>query len=199
MNKRKRSLEIGYREKLLRAKGFDYTIFVKPRNFTHHLSSLVRYPKLINDIGRTVDVRRAGENRFAFELQQKRYLGRGTYVISALAKGSISYDEASQQTQVTGFVQPGGRYVILLMIMSLVSLLSLALSFVTILFLPLSLLMLAVMGLHWTYLFADRDDLQQQLAHLVNLTERAERLKDSEINQRSIDIENSQIKSALLK
>lgn len=182
MNKNKRILEIGFRERLLQAKPFDHSIFSSPRDFTRHMSSIVRYPKLINDIGRTVDVSRAGDNRFAFELRQKRYLGRGNYAISARAKGFISYDETSRQTRITGFVKLGGQYVTLLNVMTLFVLLSTGLIFVTILYLPLFLLMSAVIGLHWMYLFADRRDLQEQLDYLVDVTEREARLRDHEID-----------------
>lgn len=198
MTKQKRVPDIGYRERLLGAKGFDYRIFAKPRHFTHHMSSLVCYPKLINDIGRTVDVRRVDDKHLSFELHQKRYLGRGTYIISARARGLISYDEVNEKTQISGFVQIGGRYVILLTFMTIIVLLSLGLLAFTILFLPIALLMLAVIGLHWSYLFADRNDLGQQLAHLVDLTERSERLEDRELIQQNQQIEN-EVESARLE
>jgi hypothetical protein len=182
MNKQKRFAEMGFRENLLQAQAFDHTVLAKPRQFTHHMTRVVRYPKLIYDIGRTVDVRRAGDNRLAFELRQKRYLGRGTYTISARAKGFITYDDERQQTRITGIVHLGGQYVTLLSIMTLFVLVSLTLIFVTLLFLPLALLMLAVLALHWSYLFADRRDLQEQLAHLVDLTERENRLMDRDID-----------------
>lgn len=197
MTKQKHRSEIGYRERLLFAKGFEYSIFAKPRRFTRHMTSVVRYPKLINDIGRTVDVRRVDDKHFSFELRQKRYLGRGTYIISARVKGLISYDEVYEKTHISGLVQIGGRYVSLLTFMSIVVLLSATLSFITILFLPLSLLMFAVIGLHWSYLFVDRDDLEQQLAHLVDLTERSKRLEDSELIQPNQQIEN-EVESAQL-
>ena len=199
MNKNKRVLEIGFRERLLQAKGFDYSIFAKPRHFTRHMSSVVRYPEMINDIGRTVDVRRAGDNHFSFEIRQKRYLGRGTYAISAIAKGLISYDEASQQTRITGYAHIAGQYVALLSFMTSIVLLSLGLLAFTILFLPIALLMLAVLGLHWMYLFIDRRDLQEQLAHLVDLTEREERLADGQTTQHSIELEDIQEESATLQ
>ena len=60
MDKEKRaSSEIRLRERILLAKAFDHTIFAMPREFTRHMTGIVRYPKLINDLGRTVDVRRA--------------------------------------------------------------------------------------------------------------------------------------------
>lgn len=179
MNKRKRLLTIGFRERLLRATSFDHTVVSKPRDFTRHMTTIVRYPKLINDIGRTVDVRRINDNRYAFEIRQKRYLGRGTYAISARAKGFISYDSASQQTSISGHVQLGGQYVTLLGIMTAFVLLSLGIVFVTILFLPLALLMLAVLGLHWLYLRSDQNDLLEQLDHLVDLTKREMRLSET--------------------
>ena len=174
MNKRKRILTIGFRERLLQARGFDHAIFAKPRSFTRHMSSIVRYPELIYGIGRTVDVRRASDNRFSFEVRQKRYLGRGTFAMSAIAKGFINYDEASRQTRVTGYTHIGGQYVALLTVMTTIVFLSLVLIAFTILYLPIALLMLAVLGLHWMYLFVDRRDLQTQLAELVDLTEREE-------------------------
>ena len=181
MDKRKRLLTIGFRERLLQATSFDHTLICKPRDFTRHMTTIVRYPKLINDIGRTVDVRRIDDNRYAFELRQKRYLGRGTYAISARAKGIITYDTASQQTNISGYVQLGGQYLSLLSIMTAFVLISSSIVFVTILFLPLALLMLAVLVLHWLYLRADQRDLQEQIELLVDLTEREMRLKSSEI------------------
>lgn len=181
MDKRKRLLTIGFLERLLQATSFDHTVTCKPRDFTRHMTTIVRYPKLINDIGRTVDVRRIDDNRYAFELRQKRYLGRGTYAISARAKGIIAYDTASQQTNISGYVQLGGQYLSLLSIMTAFVLISSSIVFVTILFLPLALLMLAVLVLHWLYLRADQRDLQEQIELLVDLTEREMRLKSSEI------------------
>lgn len=180
MNKQKRLLTVGLRGRLLQASTFDHTINSKPRDFTRHMTAIVRYPKLINDIGRTVDVRRIDETRFAFELRQKRYLGRGTYAISALAKGFITYDIASQQTNISGYVHLGGQYVALLSIMTAFVLVSIGIVFVTILFLPLAVLMLAVLGLHWVYLKSDQHDLHEQLEYLVDLTEREMRLQDTE-------------------
>jgi len=179
MDKEKRaSSEIRLRERILLAKAFDHTIFAMPREFTRHMTGIVRYPKLINDLGRTVDVRRAWDNRFSFEIRQKRYLGRGTYAISARATGFIDYDEKEHKTRITGIVKLGGQYVTLLNVMTAFVLLSFGLIFVAILYLPLFLLMSAVIGLHWMYLFADRHDLEQQLALLVDLTERELRLKE---------------------
>lgn len=179
MDKIKRSSsEIGFRERLLLAKVFDHTVFALPREFTRHMTDIVRYPKLINDIGRTVDVRRIDDKQFSFEIRQKRYLGRGTYSISARAKGVIDYDESEHKTRISGIVQLGGQYVTLLIIMMLFVLLSLGVVFVTILYLPLFLLMSAVIGLHWIYLLADRRDLEQQLALLVDMTEREHLLKE---------------------
>lgn len=168
MNKRKRSFDIGLREVLLQAQAFNHLVFTNPRIVTHLMSDFVRYPKRINDIGRTVDARRVTDDEISFEVRQKRYLGRSTYAISARAKGVITYDASNDRTQLTGFVQLGGQYVSLLCFMTLVVLLSFGLVFVTILFLPLALLMSAVIVLHWAYLFADQRDLQEQLIQLVD-------------------------------
>ncbi len=184
---------------MLQARGFDHSIFAKPRRFTRHMTSLVRYPKMINDIGRTVDARRTDENHFSFEIRQKRYLGRGTYVMSAIAKGMISYDEASRQTRITGYAHIGGQYVALLSLMTIIVLLSLGLLAFTILFLPVALLMLAVLALHWMYLFVDRRDIEAQLAHLVDLTEREESLTENKTEGQNLHFENIQDESATLQ
>lgn len=179
MSKQKRLPKLSLSEKLLQASAFNHSVFSKPRDITRHMTSIVRYPKLINDIGRTVDVRRIDDNRYAFELRQKRYLGRGTYSISARAKGIIRYDPATQQTSLSGHVQLGGQYMVLLSIMTAFVLISSGIVFVTILFLPLTLLMLAVLSVHWVYLKADQRDLLEQIDYLLDLTERELRLQES--------------------
>lgn len=185
MKKAKRVSAISIRDRLLQAKPFDHTVFTKPRNFTRHMTSIVRYPEKIYDIGRTVDVRRNTEQSFRFEIRQKRYLGRGSFTISSRAKGTITYNPQEDKTRITGFVCLGGQYVVLLTIMTLIVLLSSALMFVTILFVPLALLMSAVISLHWLYLFADRADVQTQLAYLVDVTDRELRLQDPLTEQSS--------------
>ncbi|MGB7339906.1 MAG: hypothetical protein WBC91_13505 [Phototrophicaceae bacterium] len=196
MNKRKRMLEIGLREILLQAQAFDHLVFTKPRTVTRQMSHFVRYPKQINDIGRTVDARRESDHSFSFEVRQKRYLGRGTYAISARAKGFINYNDTHDKTQIVGFVQLGGQYMTLLTIMTLVVLLSFALAFITILFLPLALLMSAVITLHWAYLFADQRDLQEQLIHLVDTIDQETNLATSQAI--SIDDTSAAVVSSLM-
>ncbi|MEO1289426.1 MAG: hypothetical protein AAFV93_16810 [Chloroflexota bacterium] len=201
MKKSKRDISIGFRERLLHAKPFDHTIFTKPRNFTRHMTTIVQYPNRIYDVGRTVDVRRETEQSFIFEIRQKRYLGRGSFAISSCARGTIEYSPSNNQTRITGHVQLGGQYVLLLTIMSLIVLLSYALVLITVLFAPLALLMSAVVGLHWVYLFSDREDVQTQLAHLVDLTDRELRLQGNFADQERPMIEgraeNTQVSSTI--
>lgn len=157
---------------------FDYVLPVKPRGFTHHLSSLVRYPQLINDIGRSVDVRRLDDNRYYFEVRQKRYLGRGTYAISAIAKGEITYHPDSETTVIDGTVEFGKQYSVLLCIMTLFVLLSLPIIFVTPLYIPLALLLLSIIALHWFYLRDDQHDVLYQLDQLVDVIHAETHLQD---------------------
>lgn len=196
MSKQKRLPNLSLVEQLLQAKAFSHSVFSKPRDITRHMTSIVRYPKLINDIGRTVDVRRIDDNHYAFELRQKRYLGRGTYSISARAKGVISYNPSTQQTSLSGHVQLGGQYMILLSIMTMFVLISSSIIFVTILFLPLTLLMLAVLSVHWAYLKADQRDLLEQIDYLRDLTERELRLQKNEPSHH-LPLEQNQAKASL--
>jgi hypothetical protein len=168
MDKPKRHEGIGIRERLLFALPFEFASSQTPRDFTRSLSLLVRYPKLINDLGRSVDSVRLDEGVYAFEIRQKRYLGRGTYAISARAFGIASHDGSDTVTVIQGFVRLGGQYSLLLSSMSLATVLSATMLLFTILFLPLLILMLLVLALHWGYLFADRRDLLNCLDDLVN-------------------------------
>lgn len=171
MNKRKQTEQLSAWHRLLRSATFEHNVRGMPRRFTREMSSIVCYPKLINDIGRTVDVRRQRDNRYAFHIKQKRYLGRGSYAISGHATGTITYDEATDQTYVIGYVRYGGQYAVLLTLMTALVALSLPLVYFTILYLPLALLMLAVLGLHWAYLRADQQDLRSQLAYIVSMAQ----------------------------
>lgn len=167
LTKPKRHESIGIRERLLFALPFEFASFQAPREFTRSLSVLVRYPKLINDLGRSVDSSRLAENAYQFEIRQKRYLGRGNYAISAQAIGTISHDDENNLSVIRGYVRLGGQYTLLLSLMTLSTIASLVMLFFTILFLPLALLMFMVLALHWVYLFSDRRDLLNCLDDLV--------------------------------
>lgn len=167
MDKPKTHKAIGIRERLLFALPFEFAIAEAPREFTRSLSMLVRYPKLINDLGRSVDSRRLDENRYAFEIRQKRYLGRGNYAISARVFGVVERDEESGLSLIHGFVRLGGQYSLLLSLMSLATFASFVMLIFSPLFLPILLLMLLILALHWSYLFADRRDALQSLEKLV--------------------------------
>ncbi|MEL6306969.1 MAG: hypothetical protein AAFR81_18400 [Chloroflexota bacterium] len=179
MNKRKQAEQISAWHRLLRSDTFEHSVSGMPRLFTREMSSIVCYPELINDVGRTVDVRRQSDNRYAFHIKQKRYLGRGSYAISGHAIGTITYDEASDQTHIAGYVRYGGQYAVLLTIMSTFVALSLPLILFTILYLPLALLMLAVLALHWAYLRADQKELLHQLAQTVAVAQANHSLAES--------------------
>jgi hypothetical protein len=180
MTKPKRHEDIGIKEQLLFALPFEFASARAPREFTRSLSQLVRYPKLINDLGRSVDSGRIGEGQYAFEIRQKRYLGRGVYAISARAIGTVRHDEENGLTMIRGYARLGGQYSLLLALMSLATLASLIMLLVTILFLPIIILMALILALHWGYLFADRRDLLHCLDDLVN---EREIQTDYDINQ----------------
>jgi hypothetical protein len=167
LTKPKRHEDIGIKERLLFALPFEFATSQAPRDFTRSLSVLVRYPRLINDLGRSVDSERLNAAAYRFEIRQKRYLGRGTYAISARAIGTISHDDENKLTVIRGFLRFGGQYTILLSLMTLATITSLVMLFFTLLFLPVSLLMFMVLALHWGYLFADRRDLLNRLDDLV--------------------------------
>jgi hypothetical protein len=167
LTKPKRHEDIGIKERLLFALPFEFASSQAPREFTRSLSILVRYPKLINDLGRSVDSFRLDNQAYQFEIRQKRYLGRGNYAISARAIGSISHDDENQLTVIRGFLRLGGQYTVLLSLMTLATIASLLMLFFTLLFLPILLLMFMVLALHWSYLFADRRDLLNCLDDLV--------------------------------
>jgi hypothetical protein len=180
ITKPKRHEDIGIKEQLLFALPFEFASAQNPRQFTRSLSQLVRYPKLINDLGRSVDSARMGEGHYAFEIRQKRYLGRGVYAISARAIGTVSHDEENGLTVIRGYARLGGQYSLLLSLMSLATITSLMMLLVTILFLPLIILMTLILALHWGYLFADRRDLLHCLDDLVS---EREIQTDYDINQ----------------
>lgn len=180
MIKPKRHDSIGIQERLLFPLPFEFATSQTPREFTRALSVLVRYPKLINDLGRSVDSSRIAEGVYAFEIRQKRYLGRGAYAISARAFGTVSHDEDNPVTVIRGFVRLGGQYSLLLSLMTLATVLSAVMLVFTILFLPLLILMVLVLALHWGYLFADRRDLLNCLDDLLN---QREIQTDYDINQ----------------
>jgi hypothetical protein len=167
LTKPKRHEDIGIKERLLFALPFEFASSQAPRDFTRSLSVLVRYPRLINDLGRSVDSGRISEKAYQFEIRQKRYLGRGTYAISARAIGTISHDDENNLTVIRGFLRLGGQYTVLLSLMTLATIASLVMLFFTLLFLPVSLLMFMVLALHWGYLFVDRRDLLNRLDDLV--------------------------------
>jgi len=166
-DKRKNSTRINWWSAVLQAHPFEYQLGVMPREFTRQMSQLVQYPKLINDVGRTVDVTRLDDNVYAFEIRQKRYLGRGNYAISARAMGTIRYDEQLRSTMVHGIVRLGGQYTVLLSIMAAFVLLSLALITVTVLYIPMGVLLVAIIVLHAMYLRADRRAVLDELQALV--------------------------------
>jgi hypothetical protein len=180
ITKPKRHEDIGIKETLLFALPFEFASAKAPREFTRSLSLLVRYPKLINDLGRSVDSLRKGEGIYAFEIRQKRYLGRGVYAISARAIGTVSHDEKTSMTVIRGYARLGGQYSLLLSLMTLATFASLIMLLVTILFLPILILMVLILALHWSYLFADRRDL---LHCLDDLVQEREIQTDYDINQ----------------
>lgn len=180
MLKPKRHEVIGIKESLLFALPFEFASAKAPREFTRSLSLLVRYPKLINDLGRSVDSARMSEGHYSFEIRQKRYLGRGVYAISARGIGTVSHDEETGLTVIRGYARIGGQYTLLLSLMSLATVASLIMLIVNILFLPIIILMALILALHWGYLFADRRDL---LHCLDDLVQEREIQTDYDINQ----------------
>lgn len=154
--------------KVLLAQSFEWTSVDSPRNTTRQFSQLVRYPQLIFDVGRTTNFQRVEDDSYAFDIRHKRYLGRGAYTLSARAVGLITRDAATGATQISGCVRQGAFYLFTLILMTLFVLLSYALVPVSILFLPLALLMSAVIGLHWRYLLADRRDLYREIETLLS-------------------------------
>jgi hypothetical protein len=178
--KPKRHEDIGLKEQFLFALPFEFATHQSPREFTRSLSVLVRYPKLINDLGRSVDSERIHANTYHFEIRQKRYLGRGNYAISARAIGTISHDEENKVTVIRGYLRLGGQYTLLLSLMGLATTASLLMVFFSLLFFPITLLMFMVLALHWGYLFADRRDLLNRLDDLV---QQREIERDYDINQ----------------
>lgn len=136
-----------------------------PRDLTRRLSWLVRYPKRINDLGRSTQVDRIEDRHYKFQVRSKRYLGRGAYTVSALATGTIQ--QTGNQTAITVQVELGKLYHTLLSIMTASVALSYLLVFVTILFLPLALLMSMVIWMHWSYLYYDRYRLAQDIAAIL--------------------------------
>ena len=147
--------------------GLNYTLqsAESPRDLTRRLSWLVRYPKRINDLGRSTQVDRIADGRYKFQVQSKRYLGRGAYAVSAIAIGIVQ--QRTNQTDITFQVQLGKLYQILLSIMTVSVALSYLLIFFTILFLPLALLMSMVIWMHWSYLYYDRYSLAQDIAAVL--------------------------------
>lgn len=135
------------------------------REATRRLSYLVCYPREIYDIGRTSDVRRIAEGVYRFEVRQKRYLGRGTYIISARVFGEIHAQGADSRLLID--LQIGRLYLILLSIMTAFVALSCLLVFTTLLFIPLALLLISVISLHWSYLFYDRQHLYHALMNAL--------------------------------
>jgi hypothetical protein len=168
--KPKRHEDIGLKEQFLFALPFEFATHQSPREFTHSLSVLVRYPKLINDLGRSVDSERIHANAYHF----------GNYAISARAIGTISHDEENKLTVIRGYLRFGGQYTVLLSLMSLATTASLLMVFFSLLFFPITLLMFMVLALHWGYLFADRRDLLNRLDDLV---QQREIETDYDINQ----------------
>jgi len=143
-------------------------LFVRPfafhskqgtRHCTRQLSRLVRYPRMINDLGRTTLFQRLGNGAYEFDIRSKRYLGRGAYALSVQAIGVVRHDNATAKTAVYGRVRLGIVYTLILSLMTGCTLLSYSLAAITILFLPLSLLMSAIVALHWWYLLHDRANL----------------------------------------
>ena len=126
------------------------------------LNRLVAYPRRINDIGRTVEIRRQIDDTYTYEIRQKRYLGRGTYARSAVAHGRI-HTTADGTSQLTAHIALGRLYVSLLSVMTLVGVIALGLVTTTILFLPLAILLTLVLCLHWCYLYADYRHLRDQI------------------------------------
>lgn len=147
--------------------GLDYTLTSSEnaRSLTNRLSWLVRYPKRINDLGRSARVDRVGDGEYKFEVRSKRYLGRGAYSISAVAQGIIS--ESATGGTITVHISIGKLYQILLSIMTTFVVASYALIYFTILYLPIALLMSMVIWMHWSYLHYDRYSLAQDIAAVL--------------------------------
>lgn len=166
--KRHTTLHRHWLNPFLRATRVEMTVPHTARQCTRLLSELVCYPQLTNDLGRTTRFKRLGDGAFTFEIRSRRYLGRGTYVLSARAAGTILHDPATGNTHVQGVVRHGSFYLLALLAMTAWALGSFLLVPVTIMFLPLSLLMTGIVGMHWRYLLHDRatlyDDLQLALA-----------------------------------
>jgi hypothetical protein len=155
------------RDTLLLADEFEFVSSKSPRDTTRQFSQLVCYPQLIFDVGRTTNFTRLADNTYEFDIRHKRYLGRGAYALSARAVGVIMLDETTGETRVLGSVRQGAFYLFALIFMTLFVVTSYALVPVSILFLPLALLMSAVIWLHWRYLLADRRDLYAQIEGCV--------------------------------
>ena len=155
------------RDTVLLADEFEFTSAKSPRDTTRQFSQLVCYPQLIFDVGRTTNFTRLADNVYEFDIRHKRYLGRGAYALSARATGEILTDEITGETRIIGSVRQGAFYLVALIFMTLFVLTSYALVPVSILFLPLALLMSAVIWLHWRYLLADRRDLYAQIANCI--------------------------------
>jgi hypothetical protein len=157
--------------KVLLAQSFEWISANSPRNTTRQFSQLVRYPQLIFDVGRTTNFQRVRDDAYEFDIRHKRYLGRGAYTLSARAVGMITRDAATGATHISGYVRQGAFYLFALILMTLFVLLSYALVPVSILFLPLAVLMSAVIALHWRYLIADRRDLYREIEMLLQPNE----------------------------
>jgi len=157
------------RDTILLADEFEFMSDKSPRDTTRQFSQLVCYPQLIFDVGRTTNFTRLADNAYEFDIRHKRYLGRGAYALSARATGVIVLDETTGETCVLGSVRQGAFYLFALIFMTLFVVTSYALVPVSILFLPLALLMSAVIWLHWRYLLADRRDLYTQITFILQV------------------------------
>ena len=158
---------------LLLGQAFEIRSSESARDTTRYFGQLVSYPKLIFDAGRTTNFRRLDDDVYEMDIRHKRYLGRGSYILSARVVGYIITDSATGETHITGYVRQGAFYLYALIFMTLFVAISYSLVPVSILFLPLALLMSAVIWLHWRFLLKDRRALYEDMLALFEVHRRS--------------------------
>lgn len=120
---------------------------------TRNLSELVCYPRRTHDAGRTSDFHRLDASSFQFTMRVRRYLGRGAYYNTTWARGVLTSSDDSTGIKARIYAAP--TYIVLLILMSISALVSITFWFVSILFIPLSLLIISIVLAHWWDLFHD--------------------------------------------